>query len=73
MVKCYSFNRRTEKNGESVSQFVAELQRLSEHCVAPVIQLYFQNINLTKRAKKKTTFDLHVYVYGTGGVNIHVA
>ena len=28
----YNFNSRTQKEGETVSQFVAELRRLSEHC-----------------------------------------
>ncbi|KAL5477033.1 hypothetical protein EMCRGX_G023772 [Ephydatia muelleri] len=31
-VQRYNFNSRTQKEGETVSQFVAELRRLSEHC-----------------------------------------
>ena len=31
-VQRYNFNLRTQKEGETVSQFVAELRRLSEHC-----------------------------------------
>ena len=31
-VQRYNLNSRTQKEGETVSQFVAELRRLSEHC-----------------------------------------
>ena len=31
-VQRYNFNSRSQRDGESVSQFVAELRRLSEHC-----------------------------------------
>ncbi|KAL5500699.1 hypothetical protein EMCRGX_G012294 [Ephydatia muelleri] len=32
IVQCYNFNCRTQKEGETVSQFWAELRRLSEYC-----------------------------------------
>ena len=32
----FTFNTRSQKDGETVSQFVAELRRLSEHCAFDV-------------------------------------
>ena len=28
----YTFNKRIQKEGESIAEFVAELRKLSEHC-----------------------------------------
>ena len=32
-VQRFNFNSRSQKDGETVAQFVAELRRLSEHCI----------------------------------------
>ena len=36
IVQRFTFNTRSQKDGETVSQFMAELRRLSEHCAFDV-------------------------------------
>ena len=32
IVQCFKFHSRSQKDGESIAEFVAELRRLSEYC-----------------------------------------